>query len=127
MEILNKEAEMKVGIFWFVENTLVYKAENILSLNKDSLGLVDSDFTHAEEWELNLLHAQFHLNILSSAYHHFPRGRVIFDSSSQFSTVYLDKKIFNRLVKNAIITAFELDCTTTKWFSDPHYRCFSEI
>jgi hypothetical protein len=118
---------MKVGIFWFVENTLVYKAENILSLNKDSLGLVDSDFKHAEEWELNLLHAQFNLHIPSSAYHHFPRGRVIFDSCSQFSNVYLDKTIFNRSVKNAIITAFELDCATTKWFSDPHYRCFSEL
>jgi len=118
---------MKVGIFWFVENTLVYKAENILSLNKDSLGFVDSDFKHADEWEVNLLYTKFNLNISPSPYHSLPRGRVIFDSANQFSKVYLDKTIFNSSVKHAIITAFCLDSSSTKWFSDPHYHCFSDI
>lgn len=118
---------MKVGIFWFVENTLVYKSECIQMLRKDSLGLVDSDFKHFEEWELNALYKQFNLNISSSPYHCFPRGRVIFDSCNQFSKVYLDKTIFNSSVKHAVITAFCLDSSSTKWFSDPHYHCFSDI
>ncbi|OUS71007.1 hypothetical protein B5G52_12440 [Pseudoalteromonas sp. A601] len=52
----------KVGIFWFVENTLVYKTQNAIDLKPDLLGFVDSSLQHQIEWEENLLYEQFALS-----------------------------------------------------------------
>lgn len=45
----------KVGIFWYVENMLIYKVINIVNLEVDILGLIDSFFLYYEEWEENLI------------------------------------------------------------------------
>jgi hypothetical protein len=33
---------IKVGIFWFAENTLVFKAQSAIDLKPDQLGFIDS-------------------------------------------------------------------------------------
>ncbi len=55
----------KVGIFWFVEHKLVFKAQSAIDLKPDQLGFIDSTLQHQVEWEDNNIYQLFGLNILS--------------------------------------------------------------
>ncbi|MCQ8878742.1 hypothetical protein NQT69_12085 [Pseudoalteromonas shioyasakiensis] len=114
----------KVGIFWFAQNKLVFIAELATHYNADQYGLIDSAFLHIHEWEKQHIYSRFGLKLVGTEYQQYPRGRVIFDTNLQRTHVFLDKHIFKTKVKNQIITAFNLHPDTTKWFDDPHYRCF---
>jgi hypothetical protein len=96
----------KVGIFWFVENTLVYKAQNAIDLKADQLGFIDSPLQHQVEWEENNIYQLFGLTLFNSDYYNFPRGRVIFNTKLNTSYVYLDKKSFKKHIVNEIKVKF---------------------
>ncbi len=49
----------KVGIFWFAENTLVFKAQSAIDLKPDKLGFIDSTLQHQVEWEDNNFYKLF--------------------------------------------------------------------
>lgn len=117
----------KVGIFWFVENTLVYKTQNAIGLDSDLLGFVDSTLQHQFEWEENLIYEQFALSLHNTDYYNFPRGRVVFNSNLQTSFIYLDKKLFKKHIVNGIKVNFDLANTNIKFFTDPHYNCFNSF
>lgn len=115
----------KVGIFWYVKNTLVFKAINIDKLTPDELGKIDSPFTHIEEWETHHIFNQFGLALFETEYQNYPRGRVVFDTSTSSFHVFIDKSIFKALIKQKIIEEFQLHDTAVKWFDDLHYRVYS--
>lgn len=117
----------KVGIFWFVENTLVYKTQNAIGLDSDLLGFVDSTLQHQFEWEENLIYEQFALSLHNTDYYNLPRGRVVFNSNLQTSFIYLDKKLFKKHIVNGIKVNFDLANTNIKFFTDPHYNCFNSF
>lgn len=114
----------KVGVFWFVQNKLLFIAELATHFKADQYGLIDSTFLHIHEWETRYIYLRFGLKLAGTEYQQYPRGRVIFNTLQQQSHVFLDKHIFKTHIKNEIITAFKLSPTNTKWFDDPHYRCF---
>lgn len=117
----------KVGIFWFVENTLVYKAQNAIDLKADQLGFIDSPLQHQVEWEENNIYQLFGLTLFNSDYYNFPRGRVIFNTKLNTSYVYLDKKLFKKYIVKEIKANFYLLDRKVKFFTDPHYHCFASI
>ena len=55
-------------------------------------------------------------------YEHFPRGRVVFDTSVSRSTLYADWKLQAPDVLRWVLRAFGLDPTRCAARSDPHYR-----
>lgn len=117
----------RVGIFWFTENTFVYKTQNVIDLKPDSLGFVDSTLQHQIEWEENLIYEQFSLSLYNTEYYNFPRGRVVFNFNLQTSLIYLDKKIFRKGVVKTITSKFHLKNTAFKFFTGSHYSCFKSI
>ncbi|MFY8328151.1 hypothetical protein [Pseudoalteromonas sp. ZZD1] len=106
----------KVGIFWFVENTLVYKTQNAIEVTRDRLGFVDSYLQHQVEWEENLIYEQFALNQHNTDYYNFPRGRVVFNFNLHTSFIYLDKRLFKKHILNDIKAKFSLANTSIKFF-----------
>ncbi|MGJ8482521.1 hypothetical protein E5N72_00020 [Pseudoalteromonas sp. MEBiC 03607] len=117
----------KVGIFWYVENTLIYKAINTANLEVDTLGLIDSPFLHHEEWEENLIFEQFDIYLSESDYYNFPRGRVIYNFNELVTYIYLDRKLFKKHIVKKIKHAFSLFEVKTIFLTDPHYKCFKNI
>ncbi|MBU2872133.1 hypothetical protein [Colwellia sp. E2M01] len=116
---------MVVGIFWYVNDTLIFKTKQINKLQQDELGLIDSTFTHIEEWETNHIYLKFAQRLQGTEYQIYPRGRVIYNSLKNQFYIYLDKTIFNKPITEKIINAFELRKHKVKWFQDPHYQTFS--
>lgn len=114
-----------VGIFWFVDETLVFKAVSIADLMPDEIGLIDSPYKHINEWEHNHLYNQFGLTLYGTEYQSFPRGRVVYDTNMQLTKVFIDKSIYKKSITELIANQFNIDQTNCKWFSDPHYCTFN--
>lgn len=55
-------------------------------------------------------------------YEHFPRGRVVFDTTVSRFTLYADRKLQAPNVLREVLCAFGLDPTHCVVRSDPHYR-----
>ena len=55
-------------------------------------------------------------------YEHFPRGRVVFDTTIQRFTLYADRKLQAPGVLHEVLCAFDLDPTRCAVRSDPHYQ-----
>lgn len=43
---------MKIGIFWYFENKIIGIVHDLNQSDQDSLGLIDSPYTHVEYWEI---------------------------------------------------------------------------
>lgn len=54
-------------------------------------------------------------------YEHFPRGRIVFDTTIQRFTLYADRKLQLPSVLHEVLCAFGLDPTRCAVRSDPHY------
>lgn len=117
----------KVGIFWFAENTLVFKSQKAMDLKPDQLGFIDSTLQHQVEWEDNNIYQLFGLMLDSTDYYNFPRGRVVFNVEQNTSYVYLDESVFKKRIVKKIKANFSLQDTDDRFFTDPHYNCFSSI
>ena len=117
----------KVGIFWFAENTLVFKAQSAIDLKPDQLGFIDSTLQHQVEWEDSNIYQLFGLMLDNTDYYNFPRGRVVFNAEQNTSYVYLDKNLFKKHIVKKIKANFSLLDTNVRFFTDPHYNCFGSI
>ena len=67
---------MKIGIFWFYSDRIIGIAHEFNSNEKDSIGLIDSKYTHVEYWER--IKADIP-ELRYMEYDEVQRGRVIFD------------------------------------------------
>lgn len=109
---------MKIGIFWYDQNQVMGIAHDFDLSDADSLGLIDSPYTHVEYWEI--LRCQLdHLNYLE--YEEIPRGRVIFNTKLNQIIIYMDAKLFKKSIAQKIAEFFSLNFETVKWKKDPHY------
>ena len=55
-------------------------------------------------------------------YEEIPRGRVIYNSQRNKTTVYLDAKRFKKSIAKQIAVFFELNFDDVIWQRDPHYK-----
>lgn len=55
-------------------------------------------------------------------YEHFPRGRVVFDTSTHRFTLYADQRLQTPGVLHEVLCTFGLDPTRCAVRSDPHYQ-----
>lgn len=112
---------MSVGIFWYLNGEIVGFKQTLDTLIPDSLGLIDSDFTHVYDWEK--------LNRNFGDYEDYPRGRVIFNTKNNTYLIYLDASLLNVETKNKIIKFFGLSERDYefKFRKDSHYRINDRI
>ena len=73
---------MKIGIFWFYSDKIIGIAHEFNSNEKDSIGLIDSKYTHVEYWER--IKADIP-ELRYMEYDEVQRGRVIFDINKKTS------------------------------------------
>lgn len=110
---------MNIGIFWYFKNQVFGIAHDFYQSDQDSLGLIDSIYTHVEYWEvLKSKHAE----LCAFEYEEIPRGRVIYHAKIEKSFVYMDTKLFKKQVAIQIADFFELDFESIVWKKDPHYK-----
>ena len=55
-------------------------------------------------------------------YEHFPRGRVVFDTTTDRFTLYADRRLQAPPILPRVLRAFGLDPARCTVRSDPHYR-----
>ncbi len=55
-------------------------------------------------------------------YEHFPRGRVVFDTTTRRFTLYADRKLQMPRVLREVLRVFGLDPARCAVRTDPHYR-----
>lgn len=81
---------MKIGIFWYFQNQIIGIAHNFNQSDQDSLGLIDSPYTHVEYWEVL---KQKIPELQSLEYDEISLGRVIYNSLSNKIVVYMNTKL----------------------------------
>lgn len=110
---------MKIGIFWHYQNQIIGIAHDFNLLDQDSLGLIDSAYVHIDYWEAlrNQITELRHIE-----YEEIPRGRVIYNSLSNKTIVYMDAKLFKKNIAKQIAEFFELNFDDVIWQKDPHYK-----
>ena len=110
---------MKIGIFWYFQNQVIGVAHHFNPSDQDSLGLIDSAYTHVEYWETL---KQSFPNLQEFEYEDIPRGRVIYNVKKQKTYVYMDAKLFKTMIAKQVAEFFELDFDSVIWMKDPHYK-----
>ncbi len=112
---------MKIGIFWFYKNQVLGVAHDVDLGQVDSLGLVDSPFTHVDYWPT----IQKRIPELAEIeYEHIPRGRIIYDKNRDSFLVYLDEKLYFQEQARKICDFFDAGADINKvlFKKDPHYQ-----
>ena len=111
---------MKIGIFWFFSDKIIGIAHEFNSNEKDSIGLIDSKYTHVEYWER--IKADIP-ELRYMEYDEVQRGRVIFDINKNKLIIYLDKKLLIKGKVSKICEFFDAEYdVNTVLRLDPHYR-----
>lgn len=110
---------MNIGIFWYYQNQVIGIAHDFNHSDQDSLGLIDSVYTHVEYWEV--LKSQI-LQLQALEYEDIPRGRIIYNSLNNKTIVYMDAKLFKKSIAKQIAEFFRLDFNEVIWKKDPHYK-----
>jgi hypothetical protein len=65
---------MKIGIFWYWNNQVIGIAHSFNITKADSIGLIDSPYTHIEYW---ITLQEKYSELQNYEYEQIPRGRVI--------------------------------------------------
>lgn len=110
---------MSIGIFWFYDNKVIGIAHDFSLKEADSIGLIDSKYTHVDYWEM--LRRQLP-ELKDREYEQLPRGRVIFDTNKNKAIIYIDETLLKRRKVNEILNFFDLDFTSVVLRTDSHYK-----
>ncbi|MCK4086624.1 hypothetical protein HCY58_06020 [Acinetobacter radioresistens] len=110
---------MSIGIFWFYDNKVIGIAHDFSLKEADSIGLIDSKYTHVDYWEI--LRRQLP-ELKDREYEQLPRGRVIFDTNKNKAIIYIDETLLKRRKVNEILNFFDLDFTSVVLRTDSHYK-----
>ena len=110
---------MNIGIFWFYKNEVIGIAHDFSLHEADSIGLIDSQYTHVDYWEKLKLQIP---GLEHTEYEQLPRGRVIFDTHKSKAIIYLDKTLLRRSKVNQILNFFNLNFENVILRTDPHYK-----
>jgi len=111
--------KMKMGIFWFYNRQVLGIAHDINLNDIDSLGLVDSPFTHVDYWQkIKSTRSELH----DVEYEDIPRGRIVYNHHRHDLIIYLDETLLNKLIVNQIVEFFQLQPVTIKISKDLHYQ-----
>ena len=117
---------IKIGIFWFIENQ-VYAVCQDVNLAYSSINhILDTDFEHWQVWEDAAIKPRG-IKLYQHEYFDFPRGRVLYNTTSFSSLVYLDKTLINEATKNKICQAFNLVSDKIIWKTDDHYTTDKDL
>ena len=74
---------------------------------------------HVNYWEEL---CKLNVELLDMEYEEIPRGRVIYNSLSNKTIVYIDAKLFKKSIAKQIAVFFELNFDDVIWQKDPHYK-----
>lgn len=112
-------SKLSIGIFWFCDNKVIGIAHDFSLKEADSIGLIDSKYTHVDYWEI--LRRQLP-ELKDIEYEQLPRGRVIFDTNKNKAIIYIDETLLKRRKVNEILNFFDLDFTSVVLRTDSHYK-----
>lgn len=110
---------MKIGIFWYWNHQVIGIAHTFEYEQADSIGLIDSPYTHVEYW--TTLQEQYP-ELQNYEYEQIPRGRIIFDKNKSKAIMYLDKSLLYKSKVKRLYSFFDLDEKKIILRKDPHYR-----
>ena len=110
---------MKIGIFWYWNNQVIGVAHNFSFSEADSIGLIDSPYTHIEYW---ITLQEKYSELQNYEYEQIPRGRVIFDTNKEKSIIYLDKTLLYKSKINKVYDFFNLNPEQSVLKKDSHYQ-----
>lgn len=102
---------MKIGPFFYIKNKLIFNACR-LSEGRKQADKIDNSYGHERLYDDHFK---------SGDYIDYPRGRVVWDCSSNKAIIYIDPCIKNENVLMEIIKAFDLTEYVLK--EDEHYHC----
>ncbi len=112
-------SKLSIGIFWFYDNKVIGIAHDFSLKEADSIGLIDSKYTHVDYWEI--LRRQLP-ELKDREYEQLPRGRVIFDTNKNKAIIYINETLLKRRKVNEILNFFDLDFTSVVLRTDSHYK-----
>lgn len=110
---------MQIGIFWYCQNQIIGIAYDFNQSDQDSLGLIDSAYTHVEYWETL---RDVIPELRNIEYDEIPRGRVIYNAKTSKSYADMDAKLLKTHIAKKVADFFELDFDCIIWKKDPHYK-----
>lgn len=102
----------EIGPFFYVRNSLIFNACT-LEEGRHQADKVDNSYGHNQLWDANFRYGD---------YIDYPRGRVIWDTTSNKAIIYIDPCIKNEKVLTEITEKFELDDYVVSEDDHYHYR-----
>ena len=104
---------------WYVYAGICSIAHSFNITKADSIGLIDSPYTHIEYW---ITLQEKYSELQNYEYEQIPRGRVIFDTNKEKSIIYLDKTLLYKSKINKVYDFFNLNPEQSVLKKDSHYQ-----
>ena len=110
---------VKIGIFWYWKNQVLGISHSFENSNVDSIGIIDSIYTHIDYWpKIQSEHQE--LKILK--YEEIPMGRTIFNSRVNKVIIYIDSNLLYKSKVEQIYKFFDVTAEQAILKKDPHYQ-----
>ena len=119
-EVLSEAKEPHVGIFYDIYGTIHWCGTPLRIAAGSGYYKIEKT-THPQLWE-ELKKGDSRISQFDS--HHFPRGRVSFDTSNKQFEIAADEHILNDPdLKDQICSKFDIKSYPKVWVKDAHYMC----
>jgi hypothetical protein len=106
-----------VGIFWAYQGKLIISAVPVAE-GVDDGTFINGPDDHLPFW--STVQRQ-HPALRRFTYEEIPRGRALFSKPDQTFYVYMDKVLFTKTIRQAILRTFHLPPRGTSFHTDLHY------
>ena len=114
-----QQMQGSVGVFWVYRHQIFFRSVPIGAVTPVG-HFIDSDLAHYEVWDRI---AKEHKDFYLYEYEEIPRGRVVYDISSDHFVVYAHKSILHSDdARRLIVEAFCLGGSTVVFEYDAHYE-----
>ena len=117
-----------VGIFWRVTDCLVLE-RSVLAEAEPYGDCLTHAGGHYERWETwralsasGLRAASLPVEIATSEYDDWPRGRVVYEVPTRRFVLYADRRLRRPMIVSVLRGAFGLSAAVVTVRGDPHYR-----
>ncbi|MBN1412451.1 MAG: hypothetical protein JW969_16510 [Spirochaetales bacterium] len=110
-----------VGIFWYLEDNLLFTKKELPSPEIETEISIDSRYSHFDTWEE--VRAKIPVLRDIEEYDSVPRGRIVFLKAEGTFRIYHGVQLHKKVLK-ALVDEFDLSGSPWEAMSDEHYLPF---
>lgn len=120
IKLLTESYSPRVGPFYYIDGVVFEDSDDLRDATLVSTGFSDSNNSHYDYWKFS---QSIYPEFRSLDYDYYPRGRVVYNNTTDTYYLYTDKCLLDNNITSDIISKFNLPKSKVIISTDDHYQC----